>query len=91
MDTCHDLYRAYISSTYFYFYEPVDDLDEGEDGDDEERDDEDGDDIEDDVEDLKVVQKPKGSSIPDQPECKNQWFWMNYDNYRCCSLMCLVI
>lgn len=39
LDTCHDLYRAYSSSTYFYFYEPADDLDDEEgdqDGDDEE-------------------------------------------------------
>ena len=73
LDTCHDLYRAYVSSTYFYFYEPADDLDEGEDGeDDEERDDEDDDDEDDDVEEVKAVQKPKGSSITEKPECKNQ-------------------
>ena len=30
LDTCHDLYRAYSSSTYFYFYEPADDLDDEE-------------------------------------------------------------
>lgn len=37
-DTCHDLYRAYVSSTYFYFYDPADDVEE--DGDDEGEDDE---------------------------------------------------
>ena len=34
-DTCHDLYRAYVSSTYFYFYDPADDV---EDEDEEEED-----------------------------------------------------
>ena len=64
MDTCHDLYRAYVSSTYFYFYEPADDLDEGEDDEgDEEGDDDEDDEDEEDEDEVKAVQKPKGSSI----------------------------
>lgn len=66
-DTCHDLYRAYVSSTYFYFYDPANDVedDEGDfEGEDEDDEDEDS---EEDEKDVKAVKKQKGSAITEKP------------------------
>lgn len=72
-DTCHDLYRAYVSSTYFYFYDPADDVDPDEDEDLEEDDEEeDEEDEEENGKDVKAVKKQKGSAITEKPECKQQ-------------------
>lgn len=67
------MYRAYVSSTYFYFYNPADDLESDEEGDVEE----DGEEEEESEEnengnDVKAVKKQKGSAITEKPECKQQ-------------------
>ncbi len=66
MDTCHDMYRAYVSSTYFYFYDPTDDLGSDEEGDVEEDGEEDSEEN-DNGNDVQEVKKPKGSGITEKP------------------------